>query len=84
MRDVADLRDLRQPVNQVRHLVAEVFADGFKINERVFDHVVKQARGDGDFIEPHVCQDVGDFKRVDKIGLARGARLPFVLARRKK
>ncbi len=45
-RDVADLRDLGQPVDEVRDLFAEVAANRLEIDERVFDNVVQQAGRD--------------------------------------
>ena len=81
VRDVADLRDFRQAVDEQRDFVAEIFPNRFEVDERVFDDIVEQTRRDGDFVEPHVGQDVGDFERVHEVGLARGARLPLVLAR---
>ena len=83
-RDVADLRDLGEAIDQVGDLFAEVFADRFEIDERVFDDVVQQTGGDGDFVELHVGENVGDFERMDEIRFAGGALLSFVLARRKE
>jgi hypothetical protein len=78
---VAYLRDLCQAVDQVRDLFAEGVAYHVELDERVFDHVVQEPRGDGDLVEFHVGEYVRDFERVDEVGLARGARLPLVVAR---
>ena len=43
VRDVADLRDFGQAVNEQRHFVAEVLADSIKINQRVFNDIMQQS-----------------------------------------
>ena len=45
----------------------------------VFDHVVKEAGGDGHHVHLHVGEDGGHLERVDEVGLARMADLPLVL-----
>src|ERR1043165_1918011 len=45
-RDVTDLRDLRETVDEVRYLFPEVTADRFEIDERVFDNIVQETRRD--------------------------------------
>ena len=68
----------------MRNFIAEVFANGRGIGQRVFDHIVKQSRRDGNSVQPHISQDVGYLKRMHKVRFARSAFLAFVLARRKK
>ena len=81
---VADLRDLGQPLDEVRDLLAEQLAYLLGRGQRVLDHVVQQARRHGDFVEPHVGEDVGDFERVDEVRLSGGARLTLVRAGREE
>jgi hypothetical protein len=81
---IADVRQLGEPVHQVRDLLAEGGADDFELDERVLDHVVEEPRGDRDLVQAHVGEDVGDFERVYEVGLARGARLPLVVQRGEK
>ena len=45
----------------------------------VFDGVVQQAGGDGRGVELHLGQDGGDLQRMHQVGLARLARLAFVM-----
>src|SRR5439155_18527476 len=68
----------------MRNFIAEVFANRLGVGERVFNHIVKQPRRDGNGVEPHVSQDVGYFQRMDEIRFAGSALLPLVLARRKE
>ena len=48
----------------------------------VFDDVVEEAGGHADDVELHPGEDVGDFERVDQVGLAGMADLSLVLAGR--
>ncbi len=66
----------------MRDLRSEQFADALDRRERVFDDVVEHARGNGDHIQLHVREEVGDRQRVDQVGLARMAHLSLVLERR--
>ena len=75
-RDGADLRD---PLDDVRHVVAEGLADSLDGGEGVLDDVVEQAGGDADHVQLHVGQDVGDLEGMDEVGLAGMADLPLVL-----
>ena len=55
------------------------------VRQRVLDDVVEQAGGDGDDVELHVGQEVGDLERVDEVGLARnGAPVPCARRRRRR
>jgi MoxR-like ATPase len=67
---VADLRQLREAVHEMRDLFAEGVADHVQLDERVLDHVVQKARCDRDLVESHVGENVGDFERVDEVRLA--------------
>ena len=58
-------------------------ADLLRRGERVFDHVVQQAGRNAHRVELHVREDVGDFERMDEVGLARMADLSLVLQGRK-
>ncbi len=49
------------------------------VRQRVLDDVVEQAGGDGDDVELHVGEEVGDLERVDEVGLAGMADLSLVL-----
>ena len=51
--------------------------------QRVFDDVVEQTGGDGDGVQLHICQEIGDRKRMDEVRLARMADLSPVLEGRK-
>ena len=50
--------------------------------QRVFDDVVEEPGGDGDGVELHVGEEIGDRQRVDQVGLAGMADLSPVLERR--
>ena len=67
------------PFDDVRDLGAEELLDPLDRGEGVFDDVVEEAGGDGDGVELHVRQDVGDLERMDQVGLARMAHLSLVL-----
>ena len=71
--------DFGDPLDDVRHLGAEVLLDFFNRGQGVFDDVVQQSGGDGDRIEPHVGQDAGHFERVDEVGLPGMPDLALVL-----
>ena len=49
--------------------------DALDRGQRVFDDVVEQAGGDGDDVEFHVGEEVGDGQRVNQVGLAGVADL---------
>ena len=52
--------DLGDPLDDVRDLRAEQLLDALDRRQRVLDHVVEQAGGDGDRVELHVGEKVGD------------------------
>ena len=79
-RDGADLGD---PLDDVRHLGAEVLLDLLDAGQGVFDDVMQQPGGDGHGIEPHVGQDARHLERVHQVGLPRMPDLPLVLEGRK-
>ena len=75
-RDRADLGDA---LDDVRHLRAEELLDALDGRQRVFDDVVEEAGGDGDRVELHVREEVGDREGMDQVGLAGMADLAPVL-----
>ena len=68
----------------MRNFIAEVFANGRGIGQRVFDHIVKQSRRDGNSVQPHISQDVGYLKRMHKVRFTRCPCLAAVMQRREK
>ena len=77
-RDGADLGD---PLDDVRHLGAEVLLNLLDGGQGVFDDVVQQPGGDGHRIEPHVGEDAGHLERMHQVGLPRMPDLSLVLQR---
>ncbi len=75
-RDGAQLRD---PFDDVGHVGAEGLLDFLDGGEGVLYHVVQEAGGDGDDVQPHVGEDVGHFQRMDEVGLTGVAHLSLVL-----
>ena len=67
------------PFDDVGDLGAEQLLDALDGRQRVLDDVVEQAGGDGDGVELHVGQEVGDGEGVDQVGLAGMAHLSPVL-----
>ena len=63
----------------MRHLGAEQLLDAFDRRQRIFDDVVEQAGGDGDGVQFHVREEVGDGEGMDEIRLAGVAHLAPVL-----
>src|SRR5260370_28470003 len=57
---------------------AEALCDGGEGIFRVFDGVVKESSGQRGGIEAHVGEDVRDFEKMGKIGLAGAAELVVV------
>ena len=53
--------------------------DALDGRQRVLDDVVEQAGGDGDGVELHVGEEIGDRERVDEVGLPGMADLSPVL-----
>ena len=74
-----DRADLGDPLDDVGDLGAEELLDALDGRQGVLDDVVEQAGGDGDDVQLHVGQEVGDGERVDEVGLPRMADLSPVL-----
>ena len=81
-RDVGELADLRQPVDELGDLVAELLRDGRAGGQRVFEDVVEQAHHDRDVVGLEIGEDRRDVQGVHEVGLPRAPHLPLVLARR--
>ena len=81
-RGEVDLADLGDPVDQARDLGAEVLLDLGERGERVLDRVVQQPGGDARHVEAEIRDDARHLERVGQVGLARGAPLALVHARR--
>ena len=75
----ADGADLGDALDDVGDFGAEQLLDALDGGQGVLDDVVEEAGGDGDGVELHVGQEVGDRERVDQVGLARVADLSPVL-----
>ena len=65
-----DGADLRHAFDDVGDLGAEELFDPLDRGQRVFHDVVQQPGGNRHRVELHVGQEVGDGKRVDKVGLS--------------
>ena len=74
-----DRAELRHPFDDVRDVGAEELLDPLDRRLGVLDDVVEQAGGDGDDVQLHVGEQVGDLERVDEVGLAGVAHLSLVL-----
>ncbi len=74
-----DLVDLGDALDDVGHLVAKLGFDLLIGGGRVLNRVVQQAGGDGRRVHLHLRQHLGHLQRVDDVGLAGGAHLPFVM-----
>ena len=70
---------LGDALDHVRHLLPEQFPDLFDRVGGVLDNVVQEAGRDGDHVQPHVRQEVGDLQRVHQIRLAGSTDLSLVL-----
>lgn len=70
-----DLGELRQPVDENGHVLAEPLLDLLERREGVLDGVVQDARDDRRRVELHVGQDVGHLHGVREVGLAGKAHL---------
>ena len=78
-----DLAQLGHAVDQPGDILAEQFLDFLGRRERILDRVVEDRGGDGLGVELEVGEDPGDFDRMRKIGIARGAHLRPVRLHRK-
>ena len=74
-----DGADLGHALDDVGDFGAEQLLDALDGRQRVFDDVVEEAGGDGDGVELHVGEEVGDGEGMDQVGLARMADLSPVL-----
>ena len=74
-----ELAQLGDAVHAARHFLAELLAHLFDGDAGVFHHVVQQPGLHGDEVHAHVGEDMGHHERVDHVGLAGIARLPFVI-----
>ena len=74
-----DFADLGDAFDDVRHLLAEFFADVDDGDRGVFDRVVQQAGGDGNRVHLHFRQDESNFQGMNQIRFARGARLTLMM-----
>ena len=73
--DEVELLQLGQALDQHADLLAEQLVDLRARRRRILDGVVQERRGDGRVVELQVGQDRGDFERMRKIRVARGALL---------
>ncbi len=74
-----DGADLGHPFDDVRDVGAEELGDALDRGQGVLDDVVQEAGGDGDGVELHVGEEIGDGERVDEVGLPGMADLALVL-----
>ncbi len=70
-----ELRQLGHAIDQARDLVPEILPHVLERRQRVLDGVVQQRGDDGRHIHLQVGQDGGDFERMGKVRIARGAEL---------
>ena len=73
-----DRPQLGHPLHDVGDVVAEQLPDPLDRGLGVLDDVVEQTSGDGHDVQFHVRQQVGDFDRMDEVGLPGVADLAFV------
>jgi hypothetical protein len=74
-----DLVEFGDAFNDVGDLFAEALLDLFGGDVGILYRVVQQAGGDGGGVHFEISEDQADLQRVDDVGFARGALLPFVL-----
>ena len=72
---VFKLVELRDPIDQFGHIRTKAHFDIADIDLGVLDHIVKEARDDGDLVELDVSQKARDFNRMRIIRIARIAHL---------
>ncbi len=82
-RDVGELADLRQAVDEIGDLVAELLGDRLFGRQGVFEDVVEEPDDDRDVVGLQVGQDRGHVERMNQVRLARPAHLALVLEARK-
>ena len=83
LRRELDRTELGHPFDHVGDVGAEQLPDPLDRRLGVLDDVVQQPGGDGDHVELHVGEQVGDLERMHEVGLARVAHLSLVLEGRK-
>lgn len=81
-RFLLDFCQFRQTVDNLRHLVAEQFADFLDRRIGVFNRIVQQSRNNGHRIKLELGQDTGHLDRVRIIRVAGSAKLGAVLFHR--
>ena len=74
-----NLVDLGYAFDDVRDLLAELRRDVLGGDRRIFDRIVKQARGDGGRVQLHLGQDLGYFKGMQNVRLPGSPELPAVV-----
>ena len=74
-----DLVELGDAFDDVRHLLAKALGDLGRGDIGVFDRIVQQAGGDGGRVHLQLSEHLADLKRMNHVGLARGALLALVL-----
>ena len=74
-----DLVELRNALNDVRHLVAKALRDLRRRDVRIFNGIVQQAGGDSRRVHLQLCKHLRHFKRMDDVRLATGPLLPRML-----
>ena len=70
--------ELRHPLDQGEHFVAEQVADLGRRGEGVFDGVVEQTRDDARLVELQLGEEAGDLEGMDEVRLARLAHLALM------
>ncbi len=71
--------ELGHPLHHVGHVRPEELLDALDRRLGVLDDVVEEPRGDGDDVEVHVGEEIGDLERVDEVRLTGMADLSLVL-----
>src|SRR6266508_970613 len=74
--------DLGHALDDVRDLLTEELFNPLNRRERVFDDIVEEPGGNGDRVELHVGQKVGDGKWMNQVGFTGMAYLSPMLERR--
>jgi hypothetical protein len=74
----ADLIELGDAIDDLRHVVPEALLDVGLRDRRVLDHVVQDRPHDGVGVEVQVGEDHGRCHGMRDVGLARDARLALV------
>ena len=83
LRDERVARNLRDAIDELRDVVAEMLLESLLRRESVFQNIMEKADRDRRLVETHLREDVRDVQRMDEVWLARAAHLTAMLARRK-